>query len=73
MNAFELADALEEYNNDGMPVYIVGEAIELLRDQAERVALLEKRFGEELNAHHSALCRLATARRQLEKLKKEKQ
>jgi hypothetical protein len=41
MNAYELADKLDEYNKDGMPVYVVGEAVKLLRKQADRIVELE--------------------------------
>jgi hypothetical protein len=41
MNAYKLAGKLEEYNNDGMPVLIISQAIDMLRQQADRIADLE--------------------------------
>lgn len=70
MNAYELADKLDEYNKDGMPVYIISEAVELLREQADRIELLEKRFGEELNAHHSVALKNGRLRRKIVELEK---
>jgi len=41
LNAYKLADALAEYNKEGMPVLVVSQAIDKLRQQAERIADLE--------------------------------
>ena len=41
MNAYKLADALDEYNKDGMPVLVISQAVDMLRQQAERIAELE--------------------------------
>jgi len=41
MNAYKLADALDEYNKDGMPVLVVSQAVDKLRQQADRIAELE--------------------------------
>jgi hypothetical protein len=41
LNAYKLADALDEYNKDGMPVLVVSQAVGMLRQQADRIADLE--------------------------------
>ena len=41
MNAYKLADKLDEYNKDGLPVLVVSQAVDKLRQQAERIADLE--------------------------------
>jgi hypothetical protein len=41
MNAYELANELDEFNKDGMPVAIVSQAIEMIRKQAKQIAHLE--------------------------------
>lgn len=41
MNAYRLADKLDEYDKDGMPVAVVGQAVDMLRKQADRIAELE--------------------------------
>jgi hypothetical protein len=41
LNAYKLADALDEYNKDGMPVLVISQAVDKLRQQANRIADLE--------------------------------
>jgi ABC-type sugar transport system ATPase subunit len=41
MNAYKLANALDEYNKDGMPVLVVSQAVDKLRQQADRIIDLE--------------------------------
>jgi hypothetical protein len=41
MNANELANALDEYNKDGFPVYIVEKAVFKLRQQFDQIADLQ--------------------------------
>ena len=42
MNAYELAKELDEYNAGGFPVLIVEQGAEMLRQQANYIAQLEK-------------------------------
>jgi hypothetical protein len=41
LNAYKLADKLDEYNKDGLPVLVVSQAVDMLRQQADRIADLE--------------------------------
>ena len=41
MNTYKLADELDKFNKDGMPVLIISQAIDMLRKQAERIVELE--------------------------------
>ena len=41
MNANEIANALDEYNKDGFPVYIVEKAVFKLRQQFDQIADLQ--------------------------------
>jgi hypothetical protein len=41
MNAYKLADKLDEYNKDGMPVLVISQAVDVLRQQADRIRDLE--------------------------------
>jgi hypothetical protein len=47
MNAYELADELDKFNKDGMPVLIISQAIDMLRKQAERIVQLEQEMQEQ--------------------------
>jgi len=53
MNANEIADALDEYNSDGMPVRSVGLASAMLRQQQAEIEALKMEihsltYGERL-------------------------
>lgn len=41
MNVYKLADKLDEYNKDGMPVLVISQAVDVLRQQADRIRDLE--------------------------------
>jgi hypothetical protein len=41
MNAYKLADKLDEFNKDGMPVLVVSQAVDMLRKQAKKIQDLE--------------------------------
>jgi ABC-type sugar transport system ATPase subunit len=41
MSAYKLADKLDEYNKDGMPVLVISQAVDVLRQQADRIRDLE--------------------------------
>ena len=86
MNAYELADKLKNCEQalvdlcNSVPRLkgwlVVGDnhlekAANMLCQQADRIALLERRFGEELDAHHSALKKIAILRKQTNPLSDE--
>ena len=41
MNATELANKLDEYNKDGMPVLVVSQAVDMLRQQQAEIEKLK--------------------------------
>jgi hypothetical protein len=52
MNATELANKLDEYNKDGMPVLVVCQAVTMLRKQQEEIEYWKQMFEKamEVNA-----------------------
>jgi hypothetical protein len=56
MNANEIADALDEYNSDGMPVRSVGLASAMLRQQAEEIIELECEKERQREKYEGMLC-----------------
>jgi hypothetical protein len=41
MNAYKLADELDKFNKDGMPLLLISQAITMIRKQADRITELE--------------------------------
>ena len=41
MNAYKLADELDKFNKDGMPLLLISQAINMIRKQADRITELE--------------------------------
>jgi hypothetical protein len=46
MNANELADELDKYNKDGMPVLVICQAVTMLRKHAEEIEYWKDKFNK---------------------------
>ena len=52
MNGYQLADKLDEYNKDGMPVLVISQAVDMLRQQQAEIERLTQEncdLWEQLN------------------------
>ena len=69
MNANELADSIDKYLDSILeeaihPIEdVLDQSITMLRHLQAENEMLRKRFGEELDAHHSALRKLSKLRK----------
>jgi hypothetical protein len=50
MNTNELADKLDEYNKDGMPVLVVCQAVTMLRKHAKEIEYWKEMFEKSMKA-----------------------
>ena len=71
MTAYELADELEGFgylnSDDGLHFCPFQAQVDMLRQLQAENEMLRKRFGEELDAHHSALRKISKLKKAQEK------
>ena len=74
--ALELADELKDVadvlGSNNIEATVIGKGADMIRKlvaeldaQADRIVLLERRFGEELDAHHSAKRKIGKLKREM--------